>query len=194
MRIILASTSRYRQALLARLNMPFQGEAPQIVEERLPDESPAQMARRLSTEKARAVATRYSDSKSLIIGADQVAAIGNHILRKPGTTEKNLDVLRQLQGNWHTLYTAFTIINCFTLQHISHMVEARLLMRAGLTDAALLAYIEQDHPQDCAGGYKLECAGISLFEQIMCEDWTAIQGLPLMALAHALRRQTAENA
>ncbi len=183
MKLILASTSPYRRALLTRLGYQFSCEKPAVDEAAFKNLNltPAQLASRLAQEKAQAVAKRFPDS--VVIGGDQVAALGEHILDKPGSCENAVAQLRQLQGQTHQLYTAVHLIGpgqCRSLLQITSLTMRRL------TETELQSYVAHDQPLDCAGAYKLEQQGIKLFTKIEGEDHDAIVGLPLMALQSAL--------
>lgn len=183
-RLVLASTSRYRQALLARLGVAFDVEAPACDETqyqtRIPD--PFDLALALAAAKAEAVAHRHPDA--IVIGSDQVCAIDGTVLGKPGDRPHALAQLQSLQGRTHDLITA-VCVHTPTGRQAFHDVS-RLRMRA-LDDKALLRYLDRDEPYDCAGAYKLEAAGITLFATIQSADHTAITGLPLLQLTGVLR-------
>lgn len=184
MRIILASTSKYRKQLLEALGMPFQVEGPLVNEDQL--KSSPRPGRSLCLElaklKASEVASRFP--KDLIIGADQVAHLDGQILSKPKEHSRAISQLEMLQGRSHELSTAICLIHpqrgVFT-----ETVNAELAMRT-LSRREIEAYVELDKPYDCAGSYKFEKAGIALFEKYDCEDPTAIVGLPIMALCRGL--------
>ncbi len=183
--IILASSSPYRRNLLERLRLPFIAKAPGVEETVIPGEKPAARAMRLARLKAEALADRYPDA--VIIGSDQVAALGDAILQKPGTPERTFEQLVRMRGTVHQLFTAVTLLHPATGQSRSFLDEARLKMRDDLNDEAIWSYIRTDQPFNCAGGYMLESQGIALFSRIECDDWTAIIGLPLMALVRELK-------
>ena len=184
-KIILASTSKYRKALVERLGLSVECIAPGVDEEackaEIPD--PLALARHLALAKALAVAEKQPDA--VVIGADQLATIDGLILGKPGTFENAVSQLETLAGRTHTLVTAMSIIGPGGEMQ-SHLDLSQLTMRP-LTRPELEKYVERDQPIDCAGSYKLEAAGIALFERIQTEDHTAITGLPLVALVTILR-------
>jgi septum formation protein len=185
--LVLASTSRYRRALLARLGLPFRALAPACDEEALKDPAlaPQQLAEHLALAKARSLQAALP--RATIIGSDQLAAVEVDgtwtILGKPGTRERAIDQLALLAGRTHLLVTAMAVIHHGGLQR--HTDLTRLTMRA-LDRAALGRYVDADQPLDCAGAYKLEERGIALFSRIDSADHTAITGLPLIALTAIL--------
>jgi septum formation protein len=183
--LVLASTSPYRRRLLARLGHPFDVAAPGVDEDRAaPDGDPCAVARALARAKAEAVAMRAGPG-IVVIGSDQVCALGDERLGKPGSEQGARAQLRRLAGRTHELLTAVAVVHHGGLEEF--VDRTRLTMRE-LTDAEIAAYVAVDHPVDCAGSYKLEASGIGLFERIESADWTAVEGLPLLELASVLRR------
>ena len=184
--LVLASTSRYRKELLARLGIEFTSEAPGVDEDVVKNDSrllPQQVAELLAEQKARAVANCFP--KAVVIGSDQLAQLGTAILGKPETEAGACAQLKRLAGHTHELVTAVCVIHPGGVER--HTDMAKLTMRH-LDDAAIARYVAADRPLDCAGSYKLESSGIALFERIGCDDHTAIVGLPLIWLAGVLSR------
>lgn len=185
--LVLASTSRYRHALLERLGLPFRAIAPACDEEALKDPAlaPQQLAEHLALAKAQSL--EPSLPQATIIGSDQLAAVevDGHwtILGKPGSRERAIDQLALLSGRTHLLVTAMVVIHRGARHR--HTDLTRLTMRR-LDRDALARYVDADQPLDCAGAYKLEALGIALFERIDSADHTAITGLPLIALTRIL--------
>jgi septum formation protein len=182
--LILASTSRYRAALLERFGLKFNTAGPAVDEAELVGESPGSRAARLSDAKAEAVAAQYPEA--VVIGGDQVAALGERILRKPGNAANCRDQLKLLSGSTAEFFTACTVRCVVTELKLSHLDTTSVGFRA-LSEAEIARYVEREQPFDCAGGFKAEALGISLFERMRSEDPTAIIGLPLIWLAGALR-------
>jgi septum formation protein len=181
-RIILASTSRYRRELLARLGLRFDVEAPRTPEVETPGESPAVMAARLALAKARSI--RAPDA--LVIGSDQVASLDGRILRKPGTHEAAVGQLLDCQGRSVLFHTAVAVVDARTGTAAEHVDRTEVRFRK-LGRAALEQYVRLEQPFDCAGSFKSEGLGVVLFEDISSQDPTALIGLPLIWLAQALR-------
>lgn len=181
--LVLASTSRYRAALLERLGLPFEVVAPDVDEAALPGQelAPGALAARLAEAKALAVQRRRA--RAVVIGSDQVCACGGEVLGKPLTRERAVEQLLRLQGRAHELWTAVCIANPGGL--VAFHDRTRLFMRTR-TRAQLERYVDVDQPFDCAGSYRLEASGIALFERIESEDHTAIVGLPLLRLVREL--------
>jgi septum formation protein len=181
--LILASTSTYRRELLARLGVPFQCVDPRADESRLPGEPAAQMAARLARLKAESVAARHPGA--LVIGSDQVALRRNDILGKPGTVDICREQLRASSGHKVVFMTAVYLAG--TGRPESHVDQTTVRFRE-LSDAEIDRYIELEQPLDCAGGFKAEALGISLFDRIESADPTGLTGLPLIWVCAALRR------
>jgi len=185
-RLVLASTSSYRRALLERLGIPFSVADPKVTEEHRPGEAPEATAGRLAETKARAVANRYPDS--LVIGSDQVAVCGGEVLGKPLTHANALRQLRTLSGREALFHTAVCVHNTRTGVTRTRVVPCRVAFRK-LDDATIERYLAKEQPYDCAGSAKSEGLGIALIAKIHSEDPSALIGLPLIALVDLLREQ-----
>lgn len=186
MELILASTSPYRRSLVERLGLPFRCVDPRIDEDALKAEmagaTPRELAASLARAKAEAVAA--SEPHAAVIGGDQLICFDGAILGKPGTEERAIQQLRAMSGRSHELITAIHVLH--EGHSNAHQDVARLTIRP-LTLLEIGRYVATDWPLDCAGSYKLESLGITLFESIESEDQTAIIGVPLMALTTILR-------
>ncbi len=179
--LVLASASKYRRDLLARLGLEFSIEVPPFDEEKEKDLSltPLALAEKLAFLKAQSLANPFH----VVIGGDQLVALGNEILGKAPSPEKALQQLQKMQGRTHELVTAVCVLAGD--RPIPFVNITRLTMKP-LSDSQIRRYIELDQPFDCAGSYKIEQHGINLFEKIETEDFTAIQGLPLIQLSKIL--------
>ncbi len=184
-RLVLASTSLYRRQLLERLRLPFTIHSPGIDETQLPGEDVTSLVHRLAKLKAEAVAERYPDS--IIIGSDQSAVRGATILGKPGTPEAAIAQLKAASGAQIVFHTAVHVIAPHLQRHEAH-IDATIVKFRPLLDEEIIRYVAAENPLDCAGAFKAEALGISLFERIDSQDPTALTGLPLIWLAGALRR------
>jgi septum formation protein len=188
MRLVLASTSRYRHALLKRLGVPFTAIAPPIDESALQASLRDLDARALTTHLARAKAQSVAEveiSNAVVVGSDQVLTLDGQILGKPHTAERAVAQLEWLAGRTHELVTALVVVHPGGEEH--HLDVARLTLRP-LGRDAIERYVAADSPLDCAGSYKLEARGIALFERVEAPDPTAVTGLPLIALTTILQR------
>lgn len=183
-RLYLASTSPWRRELLARLGLPFAAEAPGVDEAPREGEAPAGRALRLADEKALAVARRHPGA--WVIGSDQVAECGGQLLGKPGDAPTCRRQLAACSGRAVEFHTA-VVLRREESVCAQHVDLTRVTFRV-LGDLEIAAYVERERPFDCAGGFRCEGLGIALFERIDSRDPTALIGLPLIALASALRR------
>ncbi|ARN75531.1 Maf family protein [Oceanicoccus sagamiensis] len=184
--IILASSSPYRRELLGRLAIDFVCSSPDIDETALPDESPQQLVERLAQQKAQAVAADYP--QHLIIGSDQVASLGQDILTKPGHSDKAQAQLAACSGKTVTFYTGLSLLNSKTGQQQS-CIEPFSVKFRHLDTATIERYIAAEQPFDCAGSFKMEGLGISLFEQLQGDDPNSLVGLPLIKLVDMLKTE-----
>lgn len=180
----LASSSRYRRELLARLHYPFEWRAPDIDETPLPGESPRALASRLALAKAKTLA--HDEPRAVVIGSDQVCALGDQCLGKPGSPAGQAQMLERLSGQRVTFYTAVAVVGIEAGLWQQHVDETHCEFRR-LTRAEIAAYVAAEPATDCAGGFKCEGLGISLLERMHSDDPTAIIGLPLIWLARSLR-------
>ena len=182
--LVLASTSPYRRELLSRLGLAFEIQAPAVPEEALPGESPTDRALRLAHAKAQAVAQRFP--AAIVIGSDQVAAADERMLGKPGDAATCRAQLASLSGKTARFHTACTVLGASAGVHAKHVDTTTVVFRT-LTAAEIERYVARERPYDCAGGFKAEALGISLFECIESQDPIALIGLPLIWLCAALR-------
>lgn len=183
--LILASSSTYRHALLSRLGLPFASEAPNLDERRLDGEPARDLVLRLAEAKARALATRYPTH--LIIGSDQVAVLGDRILGKPGGFDQALEQLGAASGERVTFLTGLALLDSHTGDCQVDVVPFSVNMRQ-LDQTALTRYLHAEQPYDCAGSFKAEGLGVSLFESTEGPDATSLVGLPLIRLVAMLAK------
>lgn len=181
-RVILASTSRYRRELLARLGLDFDCVAPGVDEHPEPDEPVPDMAHRLARAKAEAVALRHPEA--VVIGSDQAAELDGQPLGKPGEHARAVEQLRACSGRAVRFHTAVCVA---APNRRIEFVDLTCVRFRTLTEAEIQRYLRRETPYDCAGSFKSEGLGATLFEAIENRDPTALIGLPLIALAAALR-------
>lgn len=184
--LVLASTSRYRRELLARLGVPFATDAPDVDESPLAGESPAQTALRLAEAKARAVVPRHPGS--LVIGCDQVAEVDGRAVSKPGDHASAVAQLRAMRGRTILFRTALCLLNAKTGARQLGLVDVASTFR-DLSDEEIERYLVREAPYDCSGGVRSEGLGIALFTAIESDDPTALIGLPLIRLTDFLRHE-----
>jgi septum formation protein len=183
--LILASTSRYRRSLLERIAPPFEAHSPEVSEAHLGGESPRERAMRLSLAKARAVAEKHPNA--VVIGSDQVCASGQRVLDKPGDEATCRTQLAALSGHTANFYTGCAVVCMDAAISLEHLDTTTVTFRR-LTETEIHRYVAREKPLDCAGGFKVEALGITLFESIDSQDPTALIGLPLIWVSSALRQ------
>ena len=183
-RLILASTSRHRRALLERLQIPFETVAPGVDETRSFREPVDQLVKRLSRAKAEAVAATHPGS--LVIGSDQAAERDGEILGKPGDHATATTQLRAASGKYMKFHTGLCLLDTRDGGLQEYTDVTRVVFRK-LTDAEIERYLKAEKPYDSAGSFKSEGLGISLFDAMESNDPSALVGLPLIMLCKFLR-------
>jgi septum formation protein len=184
--IVLASTSKYRRELLARLGLPFEVASPHVDETALPGEAPQDTARRLAEAKARAVAARFP--QAIIIGSDQVAVLEGMQLGKPGDHANALRQLKAMRGKEVVFHTALCVYAAASARAQTRVVPFSVRFR-DYSDAQIERYLQREQPYDCAGSARCEGLGIVLIAAMRGEDPNALIGLPLIALTEMLAAQ-----
>ncbi len=184
MKLILASTSKYKQNQLKTLGLCFEAISPKIIENHSLCEDPNELAKKLATLKATSI--HNTDINCWILGSDQTAITKDgELLFKPGSTEAAVRQLKKSSNQIVSFYSAISLVNDEKV--ISWSVQTDVKFRK-LTANEIVRYINHDQPLDCAGSFKVESLGISLFEWIRSEDPTALIGLPLISLSEQLRQ------
>jgi len=182
MRLILASTSTCRRELLARLRLPFEQITPDFAEAPAGSMPVAELIRFNTLGKAECVLAR--NPGSAVIASDQLAVCGQLTLGKPGNAQAACEQLRSTSGQCVEFLTGLTLMTADRSRF--DIIPFRVYFRH-LTDEEIEAYVKLEQPVDCAGSFKSEGLGISLFERMQGDDPTALMGLPLMRLSQWLR-------
>lgn len=183
MKIILASSSPYRRELLARLDLSFSSDSPDVDETPHEGETAEQLVSRLAELKARAVAKDHPDS--LIIASDQVATLNGKILGKPGIHENAVKQLSELSGQKVLFLTSLALLNSATNHLQCEVVPFTVHFRL-LDKGQIERYLKLDKPYDCAGSFKSEALGVTLFQRLEGDDPNSLMGLPLIRLTAML--------
>jgi len=186
MKIILASSSTYRKSLLSKIITLFDCASPNIDESAHPNESFIALAERLANEKAQAIAQQFPNA--LIIGSDQVACLDSKQLCKPKTKENTIKQLMSCQGRSAFFYTGICLLNSKT-GNLQSAIESYETKFRHLNKQQITHYVEREPAYDCAGGFKMEGLGISLFERISGDDPNSLIGLPLIRLIEMLEKE-----
>lgn len=183
--IVLASSSAYRRELLKKLAIDFSCCPANVDETPRPHESPADLALRLSIEKALAVGSAYP--AHLVIGSDQVAALAGEVLGKPGSRERAVAQLQRQSGRAVSFYTGLCVLDSASGQYFTALDRCEVHFKP-LSLQQIEYYLDVDRPYDCAGSFKSEALGIALFDKICGEDPNALVGLPLIKLVGLLQQ------
>ena len=182
-RLVLASTSRYRRDLLSRLGLPFDVERPDVDETAADDESPTSLALRLAAAKAAEVSARHPGA--WVIGSDQVADLAGRPLGKPGTRDAAIAQLTAMSPHAIRFRTAVCVMRDGA--PVGHALDTTTVRFRRLSADEIARYVDAEQPLDCAGSFKSEGLGVTLFDAIETSDPTALVGLPLIATARLLR-------
>ena len=182
--LVLASTSPYRLQLMRQLELTFHVDAPGYKEQMDPSVSAELLVKHQALQKAKSIAEKYDDA--LIIGSDQVFVDARHrVLGKPGTREKAIEQLLEMQGRKHTFYTGVAIYDSASGENLTEFETFSVSMRE-LTEKQIKHYVDKENPVDCAGSFKIEGLGIALMEKMAGNDYTSLIGLPLILLVNML--------
>ncbi|MGI2260757.1 Maf family protein [Shewanella sp. GXUN23E] len=182
--IVLASTSPFRQSLLAKLGLPFITSSPATDETPLAQESAQQLVLRLAKAKALAVADIH---QGIIIGSDQVAVVDGQIIGKPHSREGAIAQLSAQSGKTITFYTGLAVYHTESSTMLADIEPFHVTFR-DLNLAEITAYVDAEQPWYCAGSFKSEGLGICLFDRLEGRDPNTLVGLPLILLCQYLRQ------
>jgi len=185
--LLLASSSSYRRALLERLQLPFIWQSPELDESPLANEAPQALVQRLALSKARALASRHPEH--IIIGSDQVAVLDDQVLGKPLHAQGAFKQLTAASGRSVTFLTAVAVLDTrTTAAQVNEQVACVpfTVHFRQLSDGQIQRYIAKEQPFDCAGSFKSEGLGVSLFKSTEGSDATSLVGLPLIRLCDML--------
>ena len=185
-KIVLGSTSKYREQLFTRLGLEFESASPDTDESPITGELPAATALRLAIAKAQSLKKRFQDA--LVIGADQVADQNGIAVGKPGTRKRSFEQLQQMRGQILVFHSAIALLNTATDRIQSRIVATTVRFRE-LSNQDIDNYLDRENALDCAGSAKSEGLGIALMTYMQSDDPTALIGLPLIALTDMLHAE-----
>jgi MAF protein len=185
MKVILASSSKFRKQLLDKLNISFKCISPDIDEKRLNNESVRDYVKRLSIQKASKIA--FSNKKSIIIGSDEVADLNGKIIGKPITKKNASKQLRILSGNKVVFRTGLCVLNSETGKYYASVNNYNIFFK-DLDDNIINKYLESDDVLNCAASIRIEGLAINLVRKMNGADPSSIMGLPLIKLIDYLAR------
>lgn len=181
--LILASSSSYRKQQLQSLGLSFSTNNPNINEVALVNELPAAFSVRLATEKAQKVKAEFPNA--CVIGSDQVCAFNGQVFGKPGIDANAIKQLQTFSGNRIEFFTALCVMTGSGQSQLH--TDLTVVKFRDLTTEEIVRYIEKEQPLHCAGSFKVESLGLSLFESVESTDPSALMGLPLIKLCQFLR-------
>lgn len=193
-KIILASSSIYRREILNKLGIDYESVSPDVDESPLENETPTELVARLALNKAKAVASalhKTEEAPLLIIGSDQIAVLDKQIITKPHTHANACQQLRTASNREVTFLTSLCLYNTSTQQHQLVVVPYEVAFLP-LTNKQIESYLKKEQPYHCAGSFKSEGLGITLFKHIRGDDPNTLIGLPLIELVNMLRKEGIE--
>jgi septum formation protein len=195
MKIILASSSAYRQSILQKLHIPFSFTAPDIDESPVAGESISAQVARLAKNKALAIATEITNINSYVIGSDQLASFNGKVLGKPGDFNTARQQLLMFSGQTVKFHTGLCLVHSAVKQlepQVEQTVETFDVKFRTLTEKQISTYLQIEQPYDCAGSFKSEGLGIALFESLDGRDPNTLIGLPLIAVIDLFRNMSVD--
>ncbi|HHJ80701.1 MAG TPA: septum formation inhibitor Maf [Candidatus Tenderia electrophaga] len=184
--LVLASSSPFRRELLDKLGLKFVCDSPDIDETAQPNETPQQLVARLAQEKAKAVATRHPDA--LIIASDQCAVLEGNVLGKPGNHQTAVQQLQAASGKKVQFLTSLALFNSGTGNLQIEVCPFSVYFRT-LSHTEIEGYLNKEQPYNCAGSFKSEGLGITLFQRLQGDDPNTLIGLPLIRLTAMLGKE-----
>lgn len=186
-KLVLASTSKYRRALLEQFNFDCEALAPEVDESLQDGETAEHRAERLGLTKTRSVAAKLPASENwLVLGSDQVCHMAGKIYRKPGSRTAAALHLAEFSNSWVTFSTSLALISSNSEEYT--WVENHRLHYRQLTDLDIEEYLDLDQPYDCAGAIKVESYGLNLLQNSEGRDLNSVYGVPILALFEGLRK------
>lgn len=183
-RLILASASPRRQALLTQLGLFPIVEPPAVDERPLPGEDARSLAARLARMKGSAIAARAANRDAVVLAADTVVALDGELLGKPTSPEDAMRMLRTLSGRTHSVISGIFVASPRHME--TQAVETRVRFRA-LSESQIRWYAATGEPLDKAGSYAIQGIGGAFVESIEGSHSNVI-GLPLAEALAALER------
>ena len=184
-RIVLGSSSPFRKSLLEKLALSFDCDSPDVDETPLKGEHPKDMVARLAKAKAQVVAAKHP--QSIIIASDQCATLDGKIIGKPGDHDTAVEQLKAASGRAVAFYTSLCVMNATTEQY-QECVEPFYVYFRELSEEQIENYLKKEEPYNCAGSFKSEGLGITLFDRLEGEDPNTLIGLPLIRLTRFLEK------
>lgn len=187
MKLILASASPRRAEILRSAGLSFEIAAANVDETPLPNESPEQLVRRLALVKAEAaIRSRRDGEAAVVLGADTIVLVGDHVLGKPGTSARAIEMLRELQGREHRVITGVAAVASASGQSLTE-VESTTVWFDAMTESEIAGYVATGEPLDKAGAYAIQGIASRYISKIE-GDYFNVVGLPIARVWKMLRR------
>ncbi len=186
MRLVLASSSPRRAALLRQICLDFEVDPPQINEDIDGSSGPLELVQRIATAKAEEVARRHATTATIVLAADTIIVVAGRVYGRPRDTMEAKRMLATLRGRTHTAVTGYTLVNCADMQRLVRVASTAVTMRA-FSDDELAGYLSSREALDAAGAYAIQGLGALLVQSISGDYYTVV-GLPLSEVAQALAR------
>lgn len=185
MEIVLASQSPRRRKLLTQAGIPFR-VVTSSVEEKITKTEPDEVVKELSFQKAENVAAGQPEG-IWVLGADTVVALDGKILGKPKNEEHAKEMLRELSGNTHSVFTGVTFYKKEKGgdKSVSFAEETRVTFYP-MTEEEINAYVSGGDPMDKAGAYGIQGAAAVYIQRIE-GDYNTVVGLPLAAVYQKMK-------
>jgi septum formation protein len=181
--IVLASASPRRKELLEKIGLKIQVDISDFPEKMSQDLPPEGLVKFNSIGKAGMVASKYADA--IIIAADTIGVLNNHLIGKPHNAEEAVKTLQNLSGKTHRVITGLTVIDTASGKMINRIIETQVKIKE-LTLQEIQRYVQSGEPLDKAGAYAIQGLGALIVEKIT-GDYYNVVGLPLNALSDSLK-------
>ena len=183
-RIILASASPRRRALLAEMGLAFDVIEPHVDESLDGSPAPADAARLLAERKAEHVAATLDDG--IVIGADTVVSLDGEIIGKPSDHADAVAILSRLRDSDHSVITGVCVIDVGSRRKIVEAAETWIHMRH-ISDDEIERYVTSGEAMGMAGAYAVQETGDRYIES-MDGSFTNVVGLPVELLRNVLQQ------
>jgi septum formation protein len=177
MRLVLASGSPRRRALLETLRLDFEVDQSEVDETRLPDEAPAVYVERV----ARTKATSAAAAGRLVVAADTTVVYEGRVMGKPAHPEEARAMLRRLQGETHEVLTGLAVAWWDEGPAVQAIVDVSMVEMVSMTEDEIAEYVATGEPMDKAGAYALQGLGGVFVQRVIGSPFTVV-GLPIHLL------------
>lgn len=176
-RIILASSSERRKALLQQVGVECE-VMPSQIDENAEADGPGDLVEVLSSAKAENIAEQL-DGDFVVIGADTVVVKDNAVYGKPSSQEEACQMLGSLQGDRHEVYTGVTLISVAGGEGLIDTFHVKTIVdMMPMTAEQISSYVQTGEPMDKAGAYGIQGRGAAYIRDV-AGDFFNVVGLPI---------------